>query len=73
MAELRDDYTAKRSASDNVLATIGTWKLVNGNALVEWDDGWKDLLRRTDHGVEKLAFWNNEQEPRDISPAKKQT
>jgi len=37
-------------------ATHGTWTLVDGEARVTWDDGWKDVIRKVGTTHEKVAF-----------------
>lgn len=34
----------------------GTWTLVDGEARVTWDDGWKDVIRKVGTTHEKRAF-----------------
>lgn len=34
----------------------GTWTVENGEARVTWKDGWKDLIRKSGHKYQKLAF-----------------
>jgi len=49
---LREDGSAMRSRGD----IHGTWTYVNGDALVTWDDGWKDAIRHAGSGFEKYAY-----------------
>ncbi|MGO9438070.1 MAG: hypothetical protein ACLPH3_01615 [Terracidiphilus sp.] len=49
---LREDGNAMRSRGD----IHGTWTYVNGDALVTWDDGWKDAIRHAGSGFEKYAY-----------------
>jgi hypothetical protein len=49
---LKEDGNAMRSSGD----MHGTWAYVNGDALVTWDDGWKDAIRRAGSGFEKYAY-----------------
>ena len=37
-------------------ASHGTWTLVDGEARVTWDDGWKDVIRKVGTKHEKVAF-----------------
>jgi hypothetical protein len=37
-------------------AAHGTWTLVDGEARVTWDDGWKDAIRKVGTKHEKVAF-----------------
>jgi hypothetical protein len=34
----------------------GTWKAVNGEARISWDDGWHDVLRKVGNKYEKAAY-----------------
>lgn len=34
----------------------GTWKVVNGEAQVSWDDGWHDVIRKAGNKYEKAAY-----------------
>lgn len=34
----------------------GTWKAVNGEAQVSWDDGWHDVIRKAGNKYEKAAY-----------------
>ncbi len=34
----------------------GTWVLVNGEARITWDDGWKDKIRKVGRKFEKVAY-----------------
>lgn len=34
----------------------GTWKVVNGEARVSWDDGWHDVIRKVGNKYEKAAY-----------------
>ena len=74
---LADNHNATRSAPSGVgpfsPPAQGTWKLVEGRAEIQWSDGWKDVLRHTEKGVEKLAFFGNIPQPVDTSPARKMT
>ena len=38
------------------LKDTGTWKVVNGEAQVSWDDGWHDVIRKVGNKYEKAAF-----------------
>ena len=50
---LDENGTAKKSIG----ATRGTWTLVDGEARINWDDGWHDAIRKVGGGKhEKVAF-----------------
>jgi hypothetical protein len=49
---LKEDGNAERSLGD----IHGTWTYVNGDALITWDDGAKDAIRRAGSGFEKYAY-----------------
>jgi hypothetical protein len=49
---LKEDGNAERSLHD----VHGTWTYVNGDALITWDDGAKDAIRRAGSGFEKYAY-----------------
>jgi hypothetical protein len=34
----------------------GTWTVVNGEARVTWNDGWKDIIRKSGRKYQKVAF-----------------
>jgi len=34
----------------------GTWSMVNGEAQINWNDGWHDLIRKVGNKYEKVAF-----------------
>jgi hypothetical protein len=46
---------ADGNASKTLGVTHGTWTLVDGEARVSWDDGWKDVIRKVGARYEKLA------------------
>jgi len=43
-------------AKKSIGASHGTWTLVNGEARINWDDGWHDIIRKVGTKHEKLAF-----------------
>ena len=49
---LKEDGNAERSLRD----IHGTWTYVNGDALVTWDDGAKDAIRKAGSKFEKYAY-----------------
>ena len=34
----------------------GTWKVVNGEAQISWEDGWHDIIRKVGDKHQKVAF-----------------
>ncbi len=58
---LKRDGTAYRSANSSHMMRIsgpsyGHWTVVEGEARISWDDGWRDELRKVGDKYEKLAF-----------------
>jgi hypothetical protein len=49
---LKEDGNAERSLRD----VHGTWTYVNGDALITWDDGAKDAIRKAGSKFEKYAY-----------------
>jgi hypothetical protein len=49
---LKEDGNAERSLHD----VHGTWSYVNGDALITWDDGAKDAIRRAGSKFQKYAY-----------------
>jgi hypothetical protein len=49
---LKEDGNAERSLHD----IHGTWTYVNGDALIIWDDGAKDAIRKAGAKFEKYAY-----------------
>ena len=49
---LDSDGDAKKSLG----ASHGTWTLVDGEARITWDDGWRDAIRKVGSTHEKRAF-----------------
>jgi hypothetical protein len=43
------------SARKSIGATHGTWAVVDGEAHISWDDGWKDVIRKVGEKYEKVA------------------
>lgn len=43
-------------AKKTIGAAHGTWELVNGEARINWDDGWHDAIRKVGNKHEKCAF-----------------
>jgi hypothetical protein len=43
-------------ARKSVGAAHGTWTLVDGEARIIWDDGWRDAIRKVGAKHEKLAY-----------------
>ncbi|HEX3892602.1 MAG TPA: hypothetical protein VHW46_08520 [Terracidiphilus sp.] len=69
---LREDGNAMRSIGD----IHGTWTYVNGDALINWDDGAKDAIRRAGSGFEKYAYSHDKSfgdEPDNVTKAQNTT
>ena len=47
---------ADGSAKKSIGITRGTWSLVDGEAHIVWDDGWRDIIRKRGSRHEKVAF-----------------
>lgn len=47
---------ADGNAKKSIGATHGTWTVVDGEARVTWDDGWRDAIRKRGSKHEKVAF-----------------
>lgn len=47
---------ADGNARKSIGATHGTWTVVDGEARVTWDDGWRDVIRKRGSKHEKVAF-----------------
>ncbi len=43
-------------AKKSIGATHGRWTIVQDEARITWDDGWKDAIRKAGDGYEKAAF-----------------
>lgn len=51
----------------------GTWSVVNGEARISWDDGWRDAIRKVGSKYEKVAFGPGKDfsdEPSNVADAK---
>ena len=46
---------ADGQATKSVGSSHGTWTVVDGEARITWDDGWRDVIRRTGTGHQKVA------------------
>jgi hypothetical protein len=46
---------ADGEATKSVGSSHGTWTVVDGEARITWDDGWRDVIRRAGTGHEKVA------------------
>ena len=69
---LKEDGNAMRSIGD----IHGTWTYVNGDALITWDDGAKDAIRRAGSGFEKYAYSHSKSfndEPDNVTSAQNTT
>lgn len=47
---------ADGDAKKSIGATHGTWTLVDGEARITWDDGWRDVIRKVGNRHEKRAY-----------------
>jgi hypothetical protein len=47
---------ADGQAHKSIGAPHGTWVVVNNEARISWDDGWKDVIRKVGSKHEKFAF-----------------
>jgi hypothetical protein len=43
-------------ASKTLGSTHGTWTVVDGEAQITWDDGWRDAIRKVGSRYQKVAF-----------------
>jgi hypothetical protein len=43
-------------AHKSIGAPAGTWVVVDGEARISWDDGWKDVIRKVGSKHEKFAY-----------------
>ena len=43
-------------ASKSIGSNRGTWTLVNGEAHINWNDGWHDAIRKVGNKYEKVAY-----------------
>jgi hypothetical protein len=63
---------ADGQARKTIGANRGTWKVVDGEARISWDDGWHDVIRKAGSKHEKVAFApgkNFDAEPDNITDA----
>ncbi len=47
---------ADGEALKSIGATHGTWTVVDGEARITWDDGWRDAIRKVGSKHEKFAY-----------------
>jgi len=47
---------ADGEAHKSIGASHGTWALVDGDARISWDDGWRDVIRKVGDKHEKFAY-----------------
>jgi hypothetical protein len=69
---LNEDGNAERSLHD----IHGTWTYVNGDALITWDDGAKDAIRKAGSKFEKYAYGGGKSfsdEPDNVTRAQNTT
>jgi hypothetical protein len=53
---LNDDGTALRSMDAGLDRAHGTWKYVDGEAQITWNDGWQDCIRKVGAWYRKFAY-----------------
>jgi hypothetical protein len=61
------------SAHKSIGAPHGTWTVVDGEARISWDDGWKDVIRKVGSRHEKFAYEPGKSisdEPSNVAAAK---
>lgn len=66
---LGEDGSAKKSIG----AAHGTWTVVDGEARINWDDGWHDAIRKVGTKHEKVAFApekNYDDSPSNVTAAR---
>jgi hypothetical protein len=66
---LEADGNAKKTHG----AEHGTWTLVDGEARITWDDGWRDVIRKVGSKHEKLAHepgTSFDDAPSNVTPAR---
>jgi len=64
---------ADGDARKSIGATHGTWTLVDGEARINWDDGWHDVIRKVGSKHEKVAFEPGksfDDTPSNVTPAR---
>lgn len=69
---LKDDGNAMRSLH----SLHGTWRYVNGEAQITWDDGAKDAIRKVGSKYQKYAYGNDKSftdTPDNVTPAQNTT
>lgn len=69
---LKQDGNAERSLGN----IHGIWSYINGDALITWDDGAKDAIRRAGSGFEKYAYSREKSfndEPDNVTKAQNTT
>jgi hypothetical protein len=47
---------ANGDARKSIGSTHGTWTIVDGDARISWDDGWRDIIRKVGTKHQKLAY-----------------
>jgi hypothetical protein len=47
---------ADGTATKNIGSLRGTWEVVGNQAQITWDDGWRDVIRRSGGRWEKAAY-----------------
>lgn len=63
-------------ANKTIGSPHGTWAVVDGEARITWDDGWRDAIRKAGDGYDKAAFEPGKtfsDSPSNVASAKKNT
>jgi hypothetical protein len=47
---------ANGDARKSIGSAHGTWTIVDGDARISWDDGWRDIIRKVGTKHQKLAY-----------------
>jgi hypothetical protein len=66
---LNRDGTAHKTLG----SSRGTWTVVNGEAIIRWDDGWTDIIKKVGDKHEKFAYERGrplDGEPSNVAQAK---
>lgn len=61
-------------ANKTINAAHGTWTVLGEEVRISWDDGWHDVIRKTEAGYEKVAFSPGKSftdDPNNVASAKR--
>src|SRR5258708_31395100 len=64
---------AAGQAKKSVGSSHGTWTVVDGEARITWDDGWRDVIRRVGNKHQKFAYESGKSltgDPSNVTDAK---